>query len=111
MAFYLMCFYIFLSFVRILDFYPDLANLRVMLILGQFCLVVSFVEWGMSARKRRASLKEVQIWLTVLFFMLAIIGWARIGWWDEAITAFNNLNIILGGFIMLVMNLTSLKKL
>jgi putative inorganic carbon (HCO3(-)) transporter len=111
MAFGLMCIYIFLSFVRVLDLYPELANLRLMLILGQLCLVISFVEWGMTQRKKRASFKEVQVWLTVVFFMLAIFGWCRIGWCDEAMESFNKLNIILGGFIMLVINLNSMKRL
>src|SRR5580658_2679635 len=106
MGFVLMCIYIFLSFVRILDLYPGYEDLRTMLILGQLCLVSSFIEWGLSRRKKRASLKEVQIWLTVLFFVLAIFGWARIGWWDEMTDAFNHLNIIFGGFVMVVINLT-----
>ena len=110
MGFYLMCLYIFLSFVRILELYPGLAELRLMLILAQACLIVTLIEWGMTARKRRASFKEVQVWLTLVFFGLAIFGWARIGWLEEAIGAFSILNIIFGAFIMLVANLTTLKR-
>jgi hypothetical protein len=111
MGFVLTCIYIFLSFVRILDLYPVFQDVRVMLILGQACLVISFIEWGNSKRKNRSSMKEVQIWLTFVFFLLAVFGWLRIGWIDEAMNTFNVLNIILGGFIMLVINLNTLKRL
>ena len=93
MAFGLTCLYIFLSFVRILEMYPELAEYRPMMVLGLVALIAGFVEWGMSRDKKRSSLREVQIWLTVIFFLLAAFGWARIGWWDEMINAFNNLNV------------------
>ncbi len=110
MGFFLTCVYIFFSFVRVFDLYPELADVRAMLILAIITLTVSIGEWSSSPRKKRSSLRQVQIALTVVFFGLGVFGWLRIGWWEEAQNAFNSLNIILGGFVMLVMNLTTLKR-
>jgi putative inorganic carbon (hco3(-)) transporter len=111
MGFILVCTYIFLSFVRILELYPEIALLRIMFYLGLICLLVTFGTWASTRAKNRPSLRQVQIWLTVLFFVMAVFGWVRIGWWDEVFESINSLQIILGAFLMLVMNLTSLPKM
>ncbi len=111
MAFVLTCLYIFFSFVRIMELYPELVSLRLLLWLALVCLTVSVFTWGQSKPRNRSSLREVQIWLTVVFFILAVFGWGRIGWWDEMFASIDHLDIILGGFVMLVLNLTNLKRI
>jgi putative inorganic carbon (HCO3(-)) transporter len=110
LVFFLTEIYIFLSYVRLLEMYPEMADLRLMLWLALICLPLSFYFWNNTSRRTRPSVSSPQFKMTLLFFFLAVFSWLRVGWFIEAWGTVQQLQTILGAFVMVVLNLSSLPR-
>src|SRR5258708_7757451 len=90
--------------------YPEVADLRLLLWLALICLPISIYLWSATSKRFRASLDNPQFKMTLVFFFLAAFSWLRIGWFIEAWQTVLNLQTIFGAFVMVVLNLTTMKK-
>jgi hypothetical protein len=111
LAFFLVAGYLFISYVRLLEIIPGLAPLRLMLWMSLLALIISLVQWSTKPRRKRVALDAPQIVMTVVFVIVAIMWALRTGGWGDFFGAISAMQIVLGAFLMTVMNLDSIKRI
>jgi O-antigen ligase len=109
MAFALTLLYLFLTFVRIPEIYPELAPWRIMLWMSVISLAVSVFQWFIA--KVKPTLKAPQfLWLAGFLWMVAFSLLMK-GWFGGIIEAFQDWVSTLTAFTLIVLNVTTLRRL
>jgi hypothetical protein len=108
MAFFLFLIFTILSYLRVLDYYPDAAQFRVMLILGLFALAVSTVTMVM---RQRASLRRPQVLLMTGFVVAIALSHISKRWFGGAYYSLADFGTAMALFFLAVVNIDTLKRL
>jgi len=111
LAFFLVAGYLFISYVRLLEIIPGLAPLRLMLWMSILALIMSLVNWSSTPRRNRVALDAPQVLMTLAFVIVGSLWSLRRGGWGEFSFAISQMQVVLGAFLMMVMNLDSIKHL
>jgi hypothetical protein len=110
MSYFLLLFYLFLSFVRFTELFPDLAPLRIMLVLGSVTFLVSLFGL-MAAKRKRPTLSSPQIPVMVVFFGVVLFSEVMRGWFGAIVIAFTDFGLTFIMFLVIVMNVITLRRL